>query len=69
MNDVYGMSIKQFNDVISEMKTIYPFDDDKTFISNLKDRISNSQRCVEIVTTDKNTGINILMSKSVELYD
>lgn len=50
MNDVRGMSIAQFNTVISDMRGIYPFEDDKTYISTLRDSISNSQRRVEIIT-------------------
>ena len=65
MNIVQGMSIKQFNDVIKDMKTIYPFEDNKAFLGNLMDLPSNADRQVEILTKDEKTGIVIHMSKEI----
>jgi hypothetical protein len=65
MNDVKGMSLSDFNAVIEEMRGIYPFKNNKTYLSNLRDMISNSQRRVEIITTDEKTGVNIVLSKGV----
>ena len=67
MNDVRGMSLKQFNHVIEEMRKLYPFTDNHTYISNLRDEISNSQKRVEIITIDEPTGIQIVLSKGVDL--
>lgn len=66
MNYVCGMSLADFNSVISEMKTIYPFKDDEAYLGNLRDIISDSMRRVEIMTKDKNTGIEIVLSKEVD---
>ena len=66
MNEVRGMSLSQFNQVIDDMRTIYPFDEKETYLSDLRDNISNSLRKVEIITKDKKTGVDILMSKAVD---
>lgn len=65
MNKIYGMSIKQFNDVLEEMRQIYKFDDNETYIGELRDSITNHQNNVEIITKDPATGIQIIMSKGV----
>ena len=65
MTNVRGMTLKQFNDTLEEMRTIYPFKDEKTRLGELKDLCSDSLRQVEIVTTDEETGIQIIMSKGV----
>lgn len=66
MNNVHGMSLQQFYDVLEDMRTIYPFEADKTYLGNLKDLPSDSFRNVEIITRDEKTGIQIVMSKGVE---
>lgn len=65
MNNVYGMSLQQFYDVLEEMRTIYPFEADKTYLGNLRDLPSDSMKNVEILTTDANTGIQIILSKAI----
>lgn len=65
MNNVRGMTLKQFHDALEVMRTIYPFQDDKTCLGNLKDLPSDSFRNVEIITIDEKTGIQIVMSKGV----
>lgn len=67
MNNVRGMSITKFLETLDAMKTIYPFKNDTTYLGNLRDLPSDSQRNVEIITTDEKTGIQIVMSKGV--YD
>lgn len=66
MNNVRGMTIKEFNDTLDVMRTIYDFDDDDTRIGDLHDIRTDTQRTVEIITRDPDTGINIIMSKRVE---
>lgn len=66
MNNVIGMSLAQFNKAIEEMRSIYPFEDDKAVLGNLKDMLSDSQRRVEIITRDEDTGITIVMQKEVD---
>lgn len=65
MTNVRGMTLKQFNDTLEEMRTIYPFKDETTRLGELRDLNSDSLRQVEIVTTDEETGIQIIMSKGV----
>lgn len=65
MNRVNGMSLKQFYDVLEEMRTIYPYEAEKTYLGELRDLASNTQNQVEIMTTDEKTGILIIMSKGV----
>lgn len=59
------MSLGQFNKTIEEMRSIYPFRDDKTMLGELRDAYSNTQRRVEIITKDEDTGITIVMQKEV----
>lgn len=66
MNRVQGMTLKQFYDVLEEMRTIYPFEADKTYLGNLRDLPSDSLMNVEILTKDEKTGIQIVMSKGVD---
>lgn len=66
MNNVRGMTIKEFIDTLDVMRTIYDFDDDDTRIGDLHDIRTDAQRTVEIITRDPDTGVNIIMSKRVE---
>lgn len=66
MNNVCGMSLAQFNKTIEQMRSIYPFRDDKAMLGELRDLCSNSQRSVEIITRDEDTGITIVMQKGVD---
>lgn len=66
MNNVRGMTLKQFYDVLEEMRTIYPFEADKTYLGELRDLQSGSLMNVEIVTRDEKTGVQIVMSKGVD---
>ena len=66
MNNVRGMTIKEFNDVLNEMHGIYPFKPETTHLGDLRDIITDAIRQVEIITTDEETGIKIVMAKGVE---
>ena len=66
MSRLKGMTLKQFYDVLEEMHTIYPFESDKTYIGNIIDLPSGSPLNVEILTKDDKTGVQIIMSKSVD---
>lgn len=58
-------TIKQFKDTIEEMRTLYPFEDDKTYLSthNLFCRENNR---LQIRTRNDNTGIIIVMEKQID---
>ena len=57
-------TVGQFKDVIEEMRTIYPFDDDKAFMSTY-DLRSCSPNHLQICAVDEKTGIEIIMSKRI----
>ena len=63
---VEGMTLEQFNKIIDEMRCIYNFKDSDAYIGNLRDELTNSPQRVEIITTDKQTGITIAMAKGVD---
>ena len=58
-------TVKQFKDMLEEMKTIYPYDDEKTLLSTDCVRTMSSDR-LEIRTVDEKTGVTIVMAKDVE---
>ena len=66
MTNVRGMTLQQFYDVLEDMRTIYPFESDKTYLGDLRDLPSGSLMNVEILTKDEKTGIQIVMSKGVD---
>lgn len=57
-------TVKQFKDALDEMKTIYPFEDEKTRIQT-RDMIELSHNHLSIVTKDEKTGVWIEMSKKI----
>lgn len=57
-------TVKQFKEALEEMKTIYPYEDDKTIIKT-RDAISMGNNHLSIATKDEKTGILIEMSKSI----
>lgn len=57
-------TVKQFKDMIKEMRTIYPFEDDKTYLST-HNIVSVDNNRLEIQTKDDKTGVDIVMSKHV----
>ena len=69
MTNVRGMTLKQFYDVLEDMRTIYPFEADKTYLGNLRDLPSDSILNVEILTKDEKTGVEIILRKGVNPYE
>lgn len=65
MNNIKGMSVKQLNTILDEMRTIYPFKDEDAYLGNLRDIITEQPRQVEIYTKDEQTGISIILAKGV----
>jgi hypothetical protein len=60
-----GGTVKQFYNALYEMKSIYPFDDEKTQICT-RNEYSLAENQLSIVTVDEKTGITIQMSKPIE---
>lgn len=61
-----GGTVKQFYDALDEMRSIYPFDDEKTQICTRND-YALMENQLSIVTTDEKTGVFIQMSKEVNI--
>lgn len=57
-------TVKQFNDVLEEMRGIYPFNDENTKICTFDVASMNNNRLC-IYTVDEKTGIEITMTKRI----
>lgn len=55
-------TVKQFKDILEEMKTIYPYKDEDTILST-HNIMTMHHDSLEISTTDEETGIKIVMAK------
>lgn len=66
MNDMRRMSLTQMKEVLDEMRSIYKYDDTKTYLGDLRDLNSGSQRRVEIMTVDEKMDVTVVMSKKVK---
>lgn len=60
-----GMTIKEFNDLLNDMHKVYPFKPEKTHLGDLRDVYTDAIRKVEIMTTDEETGVDIIMAKGL----
>lgn len=60
-----SVTVKQYKDLLEEMKTVYPYDDEKTNINHMIDIMARYPR-LEIQTEDEKTGVTIVMSKSFD---
>lgn len=70
MNSLRGMTVKEFKDILGEMKTIYKYKDEETLFGETYDpREGPGTRHVEIYTKDELTGIYITMRKAPERSD
>jgi hypothetical protein len=60
-----GGTVKQFKDLLEEMKKVYSYKDEKTFLSTY-----DEQRlvpfAVTVITEDEQTGVEIRMHKRIE---
>lgn len=60
-----GGTVKQFKDLLEDMKKVYPYKDEKTFLSTYdEDRLV--PYAVTIITEDEETGVEIRMHKRIE---
>ena len=60
-------TVKQFLDALEEMREIYSFDDEKTRIATYDIISPRINDCLQISTVDEKTGIQIVMSKRIEV--
>lgn len=58
-------TVKQFKDMLEEMKTVYPYKDEDTVLST-HDVMTMSHTALELATTDEKTGVYIVMAKKVK---
>lgn len=56
------MTLKQFYETVDELKTIYPFEDDKTRLT-IYDLCSRTNNMVRLTTTDAKTGATVVVEK------
>ena len=65
MNDLTGMTVEEFQLILNEMRTVYPFKDEETIFGTCYDpREERGTSRVEICTKDQDTGIYITMRKA-----
>lgn len=67
MTRLGGMKLSEFNAIVKQMKSIYPFKDDDAMIVSVQGMEMGETPCrLEMLTEDETTGITIVMSKGVE---
>ena len=67
MNRVSGMTIKQFNESVEEMRTVYKFNDESARIEDFHDMQTGFNRQVCIHAIDDKTGVEIVMCKGAKI--
>ena len=68
MTRLGGMKLSEFNGIVEQMKSIYPFKDDDAMIVSVQGMEIGETPCrLEVLTKDENTGVTIVMSKNVEI--
>lgn len=60
-----SVTVKQYKDLLEEMKTVYQYEDEKTNINYMVDMMTRYPR-LEIQTEDEKTGVTVVLSKSLE---
>ena len=58
------ITIEALKTILKEMKTIYPYESEKTLFRMSRDLHMCSETVVEIKTIDEKTGIEVIMSKN-----
>lgn len=66
MIKVRGITLKQFNDTIEVMRSVYPFKNETTRLADIEDHRTLEPRHIEIHTVDERTGVDIILMKRVE---
>ena len=67
MTRLGGMKLSEFNAIVKQMKSIYPFKDDDAMIVSVQGMEMGETPCrLELLTKDETTGITIVMSKGAE---
>ena len=67
MTRLCGIKLSEFEAIVKQMKTIYPFnDEDATIVSIHDPNMGDEPSRLEIFTKDEATGVTLVMSKGVE---
>ena len=66
MNRVRGMTIKQFNEILNDMRSVYPFRDEFTYLDEFTDLRTGSDRQVCVHTIDDKNGVEIVLCKGAD---
>lgn len=60
-------TITEFNKTLEIMRKAYPFEDNDTRIVNTTDHYTASNTLIELATIDKSTGVEVHLSKRIEV--
>ena len=63
-----SVTVKQYKDLLEEMKTVYQYEDEKTNVNYMVDIMTRYPR-LEIQTKDEKTGVTVVLSKSIDGRD
>ena len=69
MHNPRSLSVKELNDALKEMKTIYAYDPNVTWFGDNRDERCNTFRRVEIHTVDPKTDVQIMLSKTIPVKE
>lgn len=59
-----SVTVKQYKDLLEEMKKVYQYDDGKTNVNYMVDMMTRYPR-LEIQTEDEKTGVTVVLSKAM----
>lgn len=62
------MTVKEYTDILNKMRSVYPYDDEKTYIRVDLDLKSASRNVVTLKTMDERTGITVVLTQEAKEY-
>lgn len=65
MSKLYGVTLKQFGEMVESMRKVYPFKDENTIIIDTKDQLWNAHLKLNIATHDVENDVHITLSKGL----
>lgn len=60
------LKISEVKNCLEEMRKVYPFEDDKTYLTFLTNLESGTRRTIEIETTDSATGTQVTLQREAD---
>lgn len=67
MTRLTGMTLTQFHGLVEDMRKVYPFTDEQAHIINTHDPYTNEHTQLELYAHDEETGVNVKLSKGIEV--